>query len=107
MTEPRSQWIKEEAADLFGISVIDLESRRRDRTVARPRQAVMWVARHLTRNSLPQIGRELGGRDRTTVIHGCRKIEKLLDQGHQIEGKVRLLVALSRTRAINEQEVQP
>ncbi|MGD9925255.1 MAG: helix-turn-helix domain-containing protein [Pseudorhodoplanes sp.] len=104
MTEPRIQWIVEEAADVFGVSVIDLLSKRRDRPVARARQSAMWVAKHLTRHSLPEIGRALGDRCHTTVMHGCRKIESLLDEGDHIESKVRLLVALSRTRAINEQE---
>lgn len=103
MTEPRIQWIVEEAADVFGVSVIDLLSKRRDRPLARARQSAMWVAKRLTRHSLPEIGRAFD-RDHTTVMHGCRKIDRLLDEGNPIESKVRMLIAFANTRTINEQE---
>ena len=55
----------------------DLLSERRNRAVARPRQAAMWLAKQLTTRSLPDIGRRFGGRDHTTVLHAVRRIEAL------------------------------
>lgn len=64
----------------YGISVEDLNSMRRSYHVCRPRQIAMYLAKSLTPRSFPQIAHELGGRDHTTVIHGCRKIERLLKE---------------------------
>jgi chromosomal replication initiator protein len=55
----------------------DLLSERRNRAIARPRQAAMWLAKQLTTRSLPDIGRRFGGRDHTTVLHAVRRIEAL------------------------------
>ena len=55
----------------------DLISERRNRAIARPRQAAMWLAKQLTTRSLPDIGRRFGGRDHTTVLHAVRRIEAL------------------------------
>jgi chromosomal replication initiator protein len=52
-------------------------SKRRNRTVARPRQMAMSLAKELTQHSLPELGDFFGGRDHTTVIHACRKIDEL------------------------------
>jgi hypothetical protein len=60
-----------------GASKLDMVSGRRDKTINVPRQIVMYLARHLTPQTLPQIGRALGGRDHTTILHGVRKIEAL------------------------------
>jgi hypothetical protein len=60
-----------------GVSTIDIQSARRDRTAARPRQLVMWLARHTTLLSLADIGRALA-RDHTTVMHGIRRVDELL-----------------------------
>ena len=57
--------------------VADLLSKRRNRSVARPRQLAMTLAKELTNHSLPEIGDAFGGRDHTTVIHACRKIAEL------------------------------
>jgi chromosomal replication initiator protein len=78
--------IKEEISNLFNIKVSDLNSQKRDRSIAYPRQIAMYIARELTDFSLPGIGNNFGGRDHTTVIHACNKIktkrkkEKSLDQ---------------------------
>lgn len=66
-------------ADYYGLQVDDIVGQSRTRKVARPRQLVMYLAREETDSSLPQIGRELGDRDHTTVLYGCEKIEELLD----------------------------
>ena len=69
--------IQRAVADHFGLKRDDLLSERRTRSVARPRQAAMWLAKHLTNRSLPDIGRRFGGRDHTTVLHAVRRIEAL------------------------------
>ena len=88
---PSFRMILDAVSHEFGVSVLDLESRRSGRRIARPRQMVMWLARHLTRLSLPQIGQRLGGRDHTTVMHGVRKIDQLLDLDPAIATKAALL----------------
>ena len=69
--------IQKATAEHFGLKQADLISERRNRAVARPRQAAMWVAKQLTTRSLPDIGRRFGGRDHTTVLHAVRRIEEL------------------------------
>jgi chromosomal replication initiator protein len=64
-------------ADYYKIKVADLLSKRRSRSVARPRQMAMSLAKELTNHSLPEIGNAFGGRDHTTVLHACRKIKEL------------------------------
>ena len=54
-----------------------MHSARRSRTIARPRQIAMYLAKNLTTRSLPEIGRKFGGRDHTTVIHAIKKVEEL------------------------------
>jgi chromosomal replication initiator protein len=69
--------IQKAVAEHFGLKQADLISERRNRAIARPRQAAMWLAKQLTTRSLPDIGRRFGGRDHTTVLHGVRRIEQL------------------------------
>ncbi|MDE2355367.1 MAG: chromosomal replication initiator protein DnaA [Alphaproteobacteria bacterium] len=69
--------IQKASAEHFGLKQADLLSERRNRAVARPRQAAMWLAKQLTTRSLPDIGRRFGGRDHTTVLHAVRRIEAL------------------------------
>ena len=69
--------IQKATAEHYGMKQTDLISERRNRSVARPRQAAMWLAKHLTTRSLPDIGRRFGGRDHTTVLHAVRRIEAL------------------------------
>jgi chromosomal replication initiator protein len=69
-------------ADYFKVRVADLLSERRSRSVARPRQIAMALAKELTSHSLPEIGDAFGGRDHTTVLHACRRI-KALREGEQ------------------------
>ncbi len=69
--------IQKATAEHFGLKQADLVSERRTRSVARPRQAAMWLAKQLTTRSLPDIGRRFGGRDHTTVLHAVRRIEAL------------------------------
>ncbi|MGZ3274299.1 MAG: chromosomal replication initiator protein DnaA [Caulobacteraceae bacterium] len=69
--------IQKATADHFGLKQADLISERRNRAIARPRQAAMWLAKQLTTRSLPDIGRRFGGRDHTTVLHAVRRIDEL------------------------------
>lgn len=94
----RVAWILDEASQLFGVSVIDLLSARRMRQIARPRQVAIWVARHLTELSLPQIGREFH-RDHTTALHACRTIDRLMSEDNEIKERVAALVERVQARA--------
>ncbi len=69
--------IQKTVAEYYKIRVADLLSKRRNRSIARPRQMAMAMAKELTNHSLPEIGDAFGGRDHTTVIHACRKITEL------------------------------
>ena len=69
--------IQRTVAEYYNIKHSDLLSKRRNRTIARPRQMAMSLAKELTQHSLPEIGEYFGGRDHTTVLHACRKIEEL------------------------------
>ena len=69
--------IQKTSAEHYGMKQADLISERRNRAIARPRQAAMWLAKQLTTRSLPDIGRRFGGRDHTTVLHAVRRIEEL------------------------------
>lgn len=71
--------IQKTVAEYFKVRVSDLLSERRNRSVARPRQVAMALAKELTRHSLPEIGDAFGGRDHTTVLHACRRIKALRD----------------------------
>ena len=64
---------------------------KRVRTFARPRQIAMYLAKQLTSRSLPEIGRRFGGRDHTTVMHGVRKIEELMQKDSQIADDLEML----------------
>jgi chromosomal replication initiator protein len=69
--------IQKTVADYYKIRIADLLSARRSRSIARPRQIAMALAKELTSHSLPEIGDSFGGRDHTTVLHACRKIAEL------------------------------
>jgi chromosomal replication initiator protein len=77
--------IQKTVADYFKIRVADLLSKRRTRSIARPRQIAMALAKELTNHSLPEIGDAFGGRDHTTVLHGCRRIAALRETEQRIE----------------------
>ncbi|WP_312958459.1 chromosomal replication initiator protein DnaA [Stutzerimonas nitrititolerans] len=69
--------IQRTVAEYYKIKISDLLSKRRSRSVARPRQVAMALSKELTNHSLPEIGDAFGGRDHTTVLHACRKIAEL------------------------------
>ncbi len=77
--------IQKTVAEYYKIKISDLLSKRRSRSVARPRQIAMALAKELTNHSLPEIGDAFSGRDHTTVLHACRKIEQLREEIHDIK----------------------
>ncbi|WP_392552229.1 chromosomal replication initiator protein DnaA [Orbus wheelerorum] len=77
--------IQKTVAEYYKIKVSDLLSKRRSRSVARPRQVAMALAKELTNKSLPEIGDGFGGRDHTTVLHACRKIAELREESNDIK----------------------
>ena len=77
--------IQKTVADYYKIRVADLLSKKRSRSIARPRQVAMALAKELTNHSLPEIGDAFGGRDHTTVLHGCRRIESLRDTEKRVD----------------------
>ncbi|HCH32818.1 MAG TPA: chromosomal replication initiator protein DnaA [Oceanospirillaceae bacterium] len=76
--------IQKTVANYYKIKIADILSKRRSRSVARPRQAAMALAKELTNHSLPEIGDAFGGRDHTTVLHACRKIKELRETDRDI-----------------------
>lgn len=76
--------IQKTVAEYFKIRVSDLLSKKRTRSIARPRQMAMALAKELTNHSLPEIGDAFGGRDHTTVLHACRKIAELKETDNRI-----------------------
>ena len=73
--------IQKTVAEYYKVKVADILSKRRSRSIARPRQMAMTLAKELTNHSLPEIGDHFGGRDHTTVIHACRKVKELVQEG--------------------------
>ncbi len=77
--------IQRTVADYYNVRVADLLSKRRSRSITRPRQMAMALAKELTNHSLPEIGDAFGGRDHTTVLHACRKVRELRASDHAVE----------------------
>ncbi len=77
--------IQKTVADYYGLQIKDLLSKRRTRSLARPRQVAMALTKELTEHSLPEIGDAFAGRDHTTVLHACRQIRTLMEA----DGKLR------------------
>jgi chromosomal replication initiator protein len=76
--------IQKVVAEYYHIRASEMQSKRRSRNIARPRQMAMALTKELTSHSLPEIGEAFGGRDHTTVLHACRQIEKLRQSDSQI-----------------------
>ncbi len=89
--------IQRVVAEYFKIKVSDLHSKRRSRSVARPRQVAMALAKELTNHSLPEIGDAFGGRDHTTVLHACRKIKELQQLDSDMQTDIKNLMRLLTT----------
>lgn len=83
--------IQRKVAEHYNIRLSDMIGPKRLRTIARPRQVAMYLAKQLTPRSLPEIGRRFGGRDHTTIMHGVRKIEELMATDSQLADDLQLL----------------
>ena len=83
--------IQRKVAEHFNIRLSDMLGPKRARTIARPRQIAMYLAKELTPRSLPEIGRRFGGRDHTTILYGVRKVEEMRDSDSQLAEDVELL----------------
>jgi len=80
--------IQKQVAETFDIPVAEMYSARRARAVARPRQVAMYLAKQLTPQTLPNIGRMFGDRDHTTVIHAIKQVERFLKEDPEFRAKV-------------------
>ena len=88
--------IQKTVADYYKIKTSDMHSKKRSRIVARPRQVAMYLAKELTQLSLPEIAANFGGRDHTTILHGCRQITKLKDTLPELNHDVNVLLQVLR-----------
>lgn len=86
--------IQKEISSFFEISVSDIKSKKRSRNVILPRQVSMFLARKLTNLSLPEIGAAFGGKDHTTVMHSCRKIETDIEKDADLKKTIEKLLTL-------------
>lgn len=86
--------IQRTVAEYYKIKLADLLSKRRSRSIARPRQVAMALAKELTNHSLPEIGDAFGGRDHTTVLHACRKVKALQEESADIREDYKNLLRL-------------
>ncbi len=86
--------IQRMTAEYYKLDVRDFHSPQRARRVARPRQVAMYLSRKLTTRSLPEIGRRFGGRDHTTVLHACRRVEALCMEDNAFKTEVDFLQTL-------------
>jgi len=84
--------IKKSVSQYYNIRITDMDSQRRNRSVARPRQIAMALAKELTNHSLPEIGEDFGGRDHTTVLHAQRKVAELRDSDPKLDEDYRILL---------------
>jgi len=83
--------IQKTVADFYRLKLVDLLSKKRTRSIARPRQIAMSLARELTQLSFPEIGNAFGGRDHTTVLHACKTIDNMRNTDETIEKEFNLL----------------
>ncbi|WP_434289820.1 chromosomal replication initiator protein DnaA [Celeribacter sp. SCSIO 80788] len=83
--------IQRKVSEHYAIRLSDMIGPKRVRSIARPRQVAMYLAKHMTTRSLPEIGRRFGGRDHTTVMHGVRRIEELKATDSQIADDLEML----------------
>ena len=86
--------IQRKVCEHFNVKISDMTSIKRVRTVARPRQIAMYLAKNLTLKSLAEIGKKFGGKDHTTVIHAIKTIEDLVENNPEYREDVRLLTAI-------------
>jgi chromosomal replication initiator protein len=88
------EMVQKEVANFFNIPVNDLKAKKRHKNIVLPRQIAMYLSRQLTNLSLPEIGAAFGGKDHTTVLHSCRKIDNDLDNNEILKKSVQNLINL-------------
>jgi chromosomal replication initiator protein len=84
--------IQRVVSEYYKLKMSELLSKRRSRSIARPRQVAMALAKILTNHSLPEIGEAFGGRDHTTVLHACRKIKELEEESLDMQDDIKHLM---------------
>jgi len=90
------EMVQKSVADFFGMPMSELRTKKRHKNIVLPRQVAMYLSRQLTNMSLPEIGNAFGGKDHTTVLHSCKKIEREMDaaQGGNLKNTIRELTTL-------------
>jgi len=83
--------IQRVVADFYKVSISDLKSPRRTKMLAHPRQVAMYLCKKIARSSFPEIGAKFGGKDHTTVMHACRKIEALMATNLRLQEEISIL----------------
>ena len=81
-------------AGFYDIKVSDIKSKRRTRDISVPRQIAMFLCREHTKSSLPEIGRQFGGKDHTTVIFSYKKVSNLIKENKELEASIREIIDL-------------
>jgi chromosomal replication initiator protein len=94
---PAAEAVLQAVSRYYGVSLADIRGKQRDQRVVRPRQLAMYLLRHDGQLSTPDVGRLLGGRDHTTVMHGASKIDTLLQRDHQLRGDLLAVRELLQT----------
>jgi chromosomal replication initiator protein len=79
-------------AEEFGMSLLDLKTRRRNKNIVLPRQVAMYISRQLTELSFPEIGEFFGGKDHTTVLHSYNKIKEVLEKDGVLKNRVEKII---------------
>lgn len=87
------RFVFEHVAAFYGVPVIEIASHRREARIAWARHIGMYLARKLTLRSLPEIGRMVGGRDHTTILHGCRRIAALVEGDPVLAAEIEVIVS--------------
>lgn len=87
------EMIQKEVADYYNISVTELKAKKRNKNILQPRQIAMYLSRQLTKLSLPEIGQAFGGKDHTTVLHSCKKMEQDVLDDRDLKSVVEKLTA--------------
>ena len=87
------EMIQKEVADYYNISVSELKAKKRNKNILQPRQIAMYLSRQLTKLSLPEIGQAFGGKDHTTVLHSCKKMEQDIIDDRDLKNIIEKLTA--------------
>jgi len=86
--------IQKGVANYYNISIKEMLSKKRTRTVAFPRQIAMYACKELTSLSLPEIGEKFGGKDHTTILYAHRKIDKMRNEDRDFDDEIKRLISL-------------